>query len=339
MSTSMERVKAAFKRTFADAVPAYPILGSFTAKLVGRSIREYLTDPRVFADAQARAYEMFDPDIVVMMADLLMEAEAMGTGVAFPEDSLCQITSHVLEDKGKLQSLSVPDPRRDGRMPYYLEACAAIRKVVTDRPVGSTLVGPWAIAASLRGIQELIYDTLDDPEFVHQLMRLTTEVAKAFGTAVVETGVGLSYSEATVSSSVISPKIYREFVHGYHVELINYFKERKVGVTLHVCGLVDPIIEDLITTGANALSIDSFSSLARAVEVNQKRTVLIGNVATALFESGTREEMEQAVKECIDVAAAGSAFILSSGCEVPPTAPVENVHCFMEAARRLGRYK
>ena len=116
MSTSMERVKAAFKRTFADAVPAYPILGSFTAKLVGRSIREYLTDPRVFADAQARAYEMFDPDIVVMMADLLMEAEAMGTGVAFPEDSLCQITSHVLEDKGKLQSLSVPDPRRDGRM-------------------------------------------------------------------------------------------------------------------------------------------------------------------------------------------------------------------------------
>jgi uroporphyrinogen decarboxylase len=80
------------------------------------------------------------------------------------------------------------------------------------------------------------------------------------------------------------------------------------------------------------------SSLRKMVEVSKKRTVIIGNVATTLFQDGTEESMKEAVCECIEIAAPQSAFILSSGCEVPPTAPVQSVEWFMKAAREFGRH-
>jgi uroporphyrinogen-III decarboxylase len=44
------------------------------------------------------------------------------------------------------------------------------------------------------------------------------------------------------------------------------------------------------------------------------------------------------VRRCVDAAAAHSAFILSTSCEIPPRADPEAVRWFMEAAREYGRY-
>jgi uroporphyrinogen-III decarboxylase len=96
-------------------------------------------------------------------------------------------------------------------------------------------------------------------------------------------------------------------------------------------------MEDLVDLGIVALSLDSPSSLRRMVEVSQKKIVLIGNVATSLFVSGTREEIESSVQECIRVAASGGAYILSSGCELPYNATQERIQFFIKAAREYGR--
>ncbi|HHX51865.1 MAG TPA: hypothetical protein GX711_10540 [Clostridia bacterium] len=338
MATGAERVKAAFKRTFADYVPAYPILGCFTSKLIGTTARQYLQDAEIMAKSQMAAYEMFQPDIVVMMADLLMEAETLGTTLKFPENDVCQVEKHSLrEDKGKLGSLSVPDPEKEGRMPLYLEACSQVRGLIKDVPVSSTLVGPWAIAASLRGVDTLIYDTFDDPGYVHELMRLATDTARAFGEAVITRKVSLSYSEATVSCSVISPQIYRDFVLPYHQELVNHFKEKRAGITWHVCGFADPILSDLVETGASGLSIDSMTSLEKSLEVGEGKTVIIGNVPTTSFLKASWEQIEGEVKKCFEAVNGRSGYILSSGCEVPPNSPVDAVKFFMDAARKLGK--
>ncbi len=45
MSSGVARVKAAFKGEQGVELAAYPILGAVTAKFVGKSVREYLTDP------------------------------------------------------------------------------------------------------------------------------------------------------------------------------------------------------------------------------------------------------------------------------------------------------
>jgi uroporphyrinogen-III decarboxylase len=61
-------------------------------------------------------------------------------------------------------------------------------------------------------------------------------------------------------------------------------------------------------------------------------------VNTNLFYSGTRQEMEQAIKDCLAVAPEDSGFILSSGCEVPGVAPVDKIAWFMDIINEVGRY-
>jgi uroporphyrinogen decarboxylase len=96
-------------------------------------------------------------------------------------------------------------------------------------------------------------------------------------------------------------------------------------------------MEDLMALGIVALSLDSPSSLERMVEISQKKIALVGNVATSLFVSGTKEEMEAAIKECIRVAAPGGAYIISSGCELPYNATLERAQFFMKTAAEYGK--
>jgi uroporphyrinogen decarboxylase len=188
----------------------------------------------------------------------------------------------------------------------------------------------------LRGANELIRDALKDSDYVHELMQFTSQVAIRFMEAIMPLKVGLSYSEAPASCSLISPKMYRDFIFPYHKRIVDYFKEKKAGIGLHICGYADPILEDMVNTGVTNISIDAPSDLAKAAEVTRGKAVLIGNVDTRLFFSGTREEMKQAIKRCLDLAPKDSGYILASGCEVPGVAPPEKVDWFMELANELG---
>jgi len=73
--------------------------------------------------------------------------------------------------------------------------------------------------------------------------------------------------------------------------------------------------------------------------VSQKRVVAMGNVETSLFAVGTKEQIEEAVKSCIDIAAEGSGYILAPGCMIPLNAPLENIRYFWEAALKYGTYE
>ena len=341
--TGKQRVSAAFKRTFTDQeipldrVPAYPIMGQFSAQLIGASIREFLLDTNTFVKAQEAAYVRYKPDILLMQRDLLAEMEALGNKLKFPEDSLCISETVALEDKGKLSSLKVPDPTRDARMPDYLESILEARRIMPETAVSPIIPGPWTIGIGLRGASELIRDALKDPDYVQELMAFTTQVAIASGEALVDIQVGPNYSEAPASCSLISPGMYRKFIFPYHKQMVDHFKAKKIGIGLHICGYADPILEDMVNTGVTNISVDAPTDLAKAAEATRGKAVLIGNVNTNLFFSGTREDMAEAIRNCLAAAPKDSGYVLASGCEVPGVAPPEKVGWFMELADKLGR--
>ena len=330
-----DRVIAAYKREYADRIPTAPMVGSFNAKLTGISIKEYETDPAKMANSIVRFYEMFAPDVLSVVGDLWLEAEAAGDELDFPEEATCYIKKYALEEKSALAKLNVPDPKRDKRLPDYLEACERVASVVKDVPVAAAVTGPCTIAMCLRSPEEFINDTFDDPKFVHELMRFTTEVTKKFCDAFKEIGSSVNVGDPSASCSCISPAVYREFVKPYHQEIVDHFKQ----VFLHMCGYIDPLMEELIQVGFNAISIDETSSLKKMVEISQKRVVIFGNVPPHLLVDGTKAEIEESVRQCMETAAKDSAFILAPGCEIPPETPIENIKYFMEAAHKYGSYE
>lgn len=334
-----DHVRAAFKRTFSDRVPSYPIIGLGGLQWFDVKATDFLQDPKVLADTMIKYYEAFNPDISVLMTDLLMEAEAIGSEVEFREDIGVSVTKFALEDKANLSKLKVPDTKNDARFPYYLEGLQRTMEVVKDSPVSANCCGPWTIASQLRRLDTLILDTFSDPEWVHELMKFCVEVVKQVTGSIKEGGAALGFSEASSSCSIISPKLYDTFIKPYHVELVNYFKERKTGLTMHICGNANPIMQELIDVGLAALSIDIGSDLEKTMELAQKKVVIIGNIDIKTLHSGSKAEIEKDVKRCIDTAAKYSAFVLATSCEVSPGTPRENIEHMMKVARDYGQYK
>jgi uroporphyrinogen decarboxylase len=239
-------------------------------------------------------------------------------------------------DKGRLASLERPDPAASGRMPAYFDACKRVAAAVKDSAVGGVLCGPWTLAVNLRGAENLIIDTATDPQFVHELLRFTVEISKTMGVAASAAGVGVSFSEAPASCSLISPKIFREFVLPYNQELATYLKERKIGLTLHVCGFIDPVMEMILATGAVAVSMDQPSSLEKMLALGRGKAVAVGNVSTGVFLRGSTEDLEKEIRRCLAAARGNYGYILATGCELSPRADLEKVKYFCRRARELG---
>ena len=53
---------------------------------------------------------------------------------------------------------------------------------------------------------------------------------------------------------------------------------------------------------------------------------------------GTPADVEKAARECIDAAAAGGGFILSTGDQCGRDTPDENIFKLIEVARTYGKY-
>ena len=346
--SNRDRVVAAYKRSFADRVPVYPIVASFAGTLDGLSIEEYCTNVPKAITAMLNYYERYQPDVVLAYNDLAKEAEAFGCRVKYSDYVVPSIDQHVLQDdKSALARLTPPDPYKTARLPGFLEQCEALVKAKLPTATGAVAVGPWTIAMLLRNPETMLLDTFEDPQFIHDVMRVTTDFCKAWGDAIAKTGIGLSFSEPTASISLVSPDNYREFIAPYHKELVEYFKAKKVGVTTHICGTTYPIFEDLLNVGFTTVSFDLdqqadpslyVDQLQRFMEVSRGRAVAIGNVDATKFEKTSREAMYADVKRCVDTAARHSAFILSTSCEIPPKSDPEIVKWFMDAAHEYGRY-
>jgi uroporphyrinogen decarboxylase len=67
-----------------------------------------------------------------------------------------------------------------------------------------------------------------------------------------------------------------------------------------------------------------------------KDVVLIGNLDPVnVFLRGTPETVERRTRELVERMMGVENFILSSGCDIPIEAPLENISAFMRAGRGL----
>jgi uroporphyrinogen decarboxylase len=304
---------SALKRQYTDRIPTTVLIGPYCSNLTRYHVKDILTDAKKSAAAHLAFYNRFKPDSLVVYNDIYLEVEAIGCELEFPEDRVSHPKSILLEDKLQLAKLKVPDPKKDGR------------------------IGPWNIAMHLRGIESLLLDTDDDPEFVHELMKFSTEVVRTLGDALIDARFSPSLGEACASCSLISPKIFQTFIKPYHRELCQHFKSKGAFTALHICGMIDPIMEDIIDTGVNLLSLDAPSSLKQLVNLAAGKLIIMGNVPTSLFGTGPGEEMEEAIRDCIETAAEGSGYILSSGCEIPLNSTEEMIDHFFRYSHRYSK--
>jgi uroporphyrinogen-III decarboxylase len=167
-----ERVLAMCDGKAVDHLPLMPITMLFGAEHAGVRYRDYAADCHVLADVQMHMAETFGFDHVSTISDPAREVSDLGGTVQWFDNQPPAIDESraLLEDKSHLAALKLPGMTAPGRMHDRIEGVALLKQ----RTAGSLLVegwveGPCAMGADLRGMNTLMLDFHDDPDFVNRL--------------------------------------------------------------------------------------------------------------------------------------------------------------------------
>ncbi len=338
----------AVSRKQPDSVPVGPYMGNHGAQVAGVKLGDYYTSGRVMAEAQTRAWEIYQQDIVVAQSDGYYIAEGFGTIADYHEDSMPSIRKHVISDAHDICKLKVPDPYKDGRMPVYLEATQLLaRRFAGDVCIRATGTGPFSLASHLWGIDRLLSELLDaeygDDQAaqnnIFQLMELTTRALIAFAEAELAMGANIvQCGDSLASLDIISPEIYRKYVFPFEKMFFDQIKPSldryRAASLLHICGNNRPILKIMAETGADIIEIDYKVDLAWCKSNIGDKVCLMGNLNPAgNLLAGTPESVALEAGECIRKAGANGGFILGTGCEAAIFTPPENMKSMIRTAR------
>lgn len=333
--TSKERITLAINRKDVDRIPVFPTVHTCSPELIGETIKNFAQNADVMARSLLNALEKYDYDGIEVGVDPVIEAEVLGSEIVQPLNEPASVAKYLIVGKSDLGKIERKiNPEREGRMPIVINATKILKEVLKHNVfIQSVIMGPMNLATQLRGLQNLIYDFMDNGDFANELLEICLKHVLEYGKALINAGAdNILIGEASCSLNVISPKIYREFAMPKQKKLIERLKEYDSEVTtdLHICGNVANILEDMVNTGADIFDIDWQVDMDIACGYNTCR----GNLdPSKILFLGNKELVSEQSKILISKCAKSKALILGSGCDIPPGTPSENIKAMTDAVK------
>jgi uroporphyrinogen decarboxylase len=258
-----------------------------------------------------------------------------------------EAVAHPLAGKRDLASYRMPDPLGSEVQPIYRETRDLVERYGKTHAVfGSLYQTIFEAAWLLRGLENLLIDMVADKEYAHELFDRLTEYTLIAGREMVSQGIDVLWlgdDFGTQQAMLISPEMWREFFKTRYARLIDTFKAQnpELKIAYHSDGYIEPIMEELIEIGIEALNPVQPLSMDPA-EMKRRyghRLSFWGTIDTQwTFPFGSAQDLEREVRERIRSMAPGGGFILCSSHRVQPDAPMENIRTFYRVARQHGRY-
>ncbi len=139
------------------------------------------------------------------------------------------------------------------------------------------------------------------------------------------------------SASLLSPKQFEEFALGDLLELCNYLIKYGITPVLHLDNDWTPFLHYFkeLPRGKCVCNLDGTSDIFVAREIMADHMCIMGDVPATLLKLAGPEEVEAYCERLITELGADGGFILSSGCDVPIDAKVENVKAMLQSVGRF----
>lgn len=321
-----------------DRCPVIPLITSHAATVSGIKLKRYYTNGEKMAKAQIIAYELYQHDAISIFSEVGIIAEAMGSEFYYPDDDLPVLKNPALKNTLN-DKIRIPNPKKEGRLPVYLEAIKYAYNSLGDIvPILAYVPAPFTTGMHLLSPEKFLIDTLKNPEEIKLILEAVFEVTIKFCFEIINAGGLPIIVDPLASGSVISPGVYKEIALLYEQRLIDYLHRYDFDVILHICGDTTPIIDNLLYTNADLISLDRVSMI-KAMEKLSNKMRLIGNFETSSFLFSEPEEIYKTTAIMVEqLKFARKGYIASTGCEVPINAKRENVLAFIKAAKEKGWY-
>lgn len=314
---------------------AIPVLSFPCISLLNCTVNQLTHDSALQAKGMIDVARRCDAGAAVSFMDLSVEAEAFGATVRNFDDEVPTIIGTIIEDPEDVADVEVPEVGA-GRTGLYIEAISNVVGEITDRPVFAGVIGPYSLAGRLMGMTELMVNCYEEDEAVHALIEkcsafiekyiLAFKAAGANGVVVAEPAAGL-----------ISPALMDEFSAEYLRKIVEKVQDESFIVVYHNCGnVVNRMTAECAKIGAKAYHFGNAVDMLEMIENMPEDVLVMGNVDPAgTLRNGTPEKVREETLSVMEKCCAHPNFVISSGCDIPPATPWENLDAFFAAVEEF----
>jgi len=199
-------------------------------------------------------------------------------------------------------------------------------------------------AWTLRGMENLMMDFLDHPGFVHELLHRIadyniTQITEALKYDIDAVYFGDDWGQQR--GLQMGPRLWAEFIRPQLKRMYSAVREAGKYVTIHSCGKVDELFDDLIEIGLNCFNpfqpevMDVFDLMKRY----KGRLAFHGGLSTQrTLPYGSVEDVKRAIAKLLEAGKDGG-YIFAPAHAVEGDVPLENMLAFIEVLHTQISYK
>jgi uroporphyrinogen decarboxylase len=306
---------------------AMPI-GVYTGlEITGASVKEAVTNPKKQAEAVLALHKRFHTSVLLTAMDLSAEAELFGSQIRMSEDEIPIIIGRKVTSEEEIDQLFLPRAG-DGRTAVHLESARLLVTQADNCPVLGETIGPFSLSGRLFGVSEALELSVTNPELLEKLLSKVTQFIIDYVTAFRDQGVdGVILAEP--AAGLLSPRGLSRFSSVYIKQIVEETQSDKFTIVLHNCGAKLIHLPKILEAGAEIYHFGAPMDIGTAIEQVDSEVILAGNLdPTSVFFNGTTTDVIAHTKALMRLAVGHKNFIPSSGCDLPPHTPVENLDAF-----------
>lgn len=299
---------------------------------------ELCKTPKLAAEVTLQPYEHFGMDAVIIFSDILIPIEAMGMHLELSEKG--PVLHDPIRSSERLSQIRVADPYQD--TPFVLDVITEVKNLVKDEvPVIGFAGAPWTMASYMveggttKNFIELKRLRYAQPEMLHTLLEKITETVAKYLAAQLETGADLVQLFDTWAGE-LSHDDYRVFALPYLQKIVKHIRSVSDRPIILYTNGTAAILEDMIETGVDCLSIDWRIDLAEAKRRIAGRTAIQGNIDPCALLAPA-DELTAIVQNNIRKFGGDPGLIVNLGHGILPPTPPESVRVFVNAVKNYKK--
>ena len=316
-------------------VMSLPIMTHPGIELIGETVKRAVTDGEVHFRAIQAVAERYHTSSCTVIMDLTVEAEAFGAQVKFSEDEVPTVIGLLITDMDSIDKLQIPGLSR-GRLPEYLKANRLAVEFMKDRPVFAGCIGPYSLAGRLYDMSEIMVAIYIEPDMILALLDKCTEfliqyckALKELGTAgvvIAEPAAGLLSNEDCIMYSTVFVK-----------RIVEAVQDDDFTVILHNCGNTGQCTRAMVESGANALHFGNKIDMLEALKECPTDILVMGNLdPVGVLKQGSSQQVAVETMGLLERTKGYDNFVISTGCDVPPLVPEENIQAFFDTIQKFN---
>ena len=275
------------------------------------------------------------PKVQSRYGALSQKPECFGSEVRYFDGEVPTIFGKIVSEMADAENLAVPEVG-SGRTGIYIDAVKQAVDLLEDRPLLAGVIGPFSLAGRLMDVTDTMMNCFQKPDMVHKVLEKAVEFQIKYINAYKAAGAnGVVMAEPL--AGVLSPKMIVKFSETYVKKIIDAVQDENFIVIYHNCGdYTTKMLDSIARVGASGYHFGNKVDLAEIIPQMPKDVLVMGNVdPSSQFQAGTPESIKKATKEVMAKCYQYTNFVISSGCDIPPTSPWENIDAFFEAAEEF----